>query len=367
MYWQWIVFILVIIVIITIAIYGYFTRYRSSDYGEAFLVEESRCIKKRGQSIGKKRCTYKCEDPRGCLVDGKIQKGTFHKICECDVKEPLNEPWQYIPAGPYYGNSLIIEERSREKTSELQLLEPVPCRTCLSVKTGHPISFSGSEIGFTGIMAKYAPKTTAPDAVISTIYENSEDDLKIISRAIEENRSLNILIDKSPFILQPCRKIGDVSFSYFKLSSDSYTLIIENGFLKAVPGNLKNFVYFTLENVVRQNGSTIGNLICYNEDHSKGWLDINMKWHAGSINPISTIPFVSVRIINGKVMKIDGSSFSVTLEGSTSLEIDKFKVSIIPDISKFLKYKKVSRCEISMPEKEHKCEIRLPTFKDYMT
>ena len=332
-------------------------------YGKAVKVEESTCMIKKGQTKGKKRCTYQCDHPNGCMHEDKIQKGTFYGLEECNALDKKIDPWTYIPAGPYLGNDNYVSTRSREKTETLELFDPTDCRVCLSTKTGHPMAFNSDQIGFTGILAKTVGKVSPPDLKISTRYENDERELEKINSLLEEKKSATMLIDGVPYVLQPCRKKGDISFLYFQLISDSYSLQIKNNQLIATTDKNSNSVYFTLENVIRKNRQIIGNLVCYNNMHEQGWLDQKTKWHPGLIPAISVDNVLTVVIHNKKIMNINGNKIFVPINYDSKVSIIEFNLEPISNISVFLKDRKNETSTSPIKIKE---ETKTKTFFDLL-
>lgn len=331
MKWYFILFILIAVVIFISVIYWYFSKINDALYSKAIRVEESVCVVKKGHTHGRKRITYRCDDPNGCMYKGQLHKGTFYDVEEC-IDDRLQKGWIYSPCGPFYGASEFLPGDFSIKTSELKMLEPVSLRVCLSTETGHPKEFQDGKLGFSGIACVSKHKIKLPEIKISTKYENSQIMLDKISKLLNDKQSEIILIDNQPYVLQPCTLKGNLSFVYFKLTFDKKYLIIKENqvFLTEYNDELSD-VYFALENLRKIDNKKTGVLVCYKGFHEKGWLDKKLKWHAG----LSKVGSLNVSIDNNKIYGFDNLPFQIP-SADGEINSDLFNVEIISNPLDFI-------------------------------
>lgn len=307
MMWELILFILIVIIIIICGIYWSYNKLNEISYSKPIMIEESTCVVKKGQINGRKRITYRCDDPNGCFYKGKIHKGIFYGIEDC-INDKTEKHWEYSQLGPYYGANEVFPGNFSIKSSEMILLDAVSCRICLSLETGHPKEFQDGKIGFTGILVRSKGKNKTPEIQISTKYENSKFHLKRINELINLKETEIILIDGHPYILQICMLSGNKSLDYFKLTSESKYLIIKDNQIFATEHNDDSLdIYFSIENSKKIDGKRFGSLICYKGIHERGWLDKNFKWHSG----LSKFGSLFVMLNNNKLTDIKGNGISI--------------------------------------------------------
>lgn len=325
-----ILLILIVIIIIMCAIYLYFNKINDALYSKPVNVEESICVVKNGHINGKKRVTYRCDDPNGCMYKGKLHRGIFYSVEEC-VDDRKTKGWIYSLCGPFYGSGDITCD-NQDKISDMILLEESQQRVCFSLETGHPKFFNDGIAGFTGILAKCRGKCKVPEIKISTKYENSKITLNKIKTLLDNDETDVFLIDGVPFVLQPCSLRGNSWFNYFQLiSNDNHIIIYNNQIFSSEYNDTKYNVYFSLENTKTVDNKIYGVLTCYKNMHVKGWIDKNFKWHSG----FSKMGALPVMLNNNKIYDINGKSFSVPSENN-NITSDMFDVNMILNFQDFI-------------------------------
>lgn len=85
-----VILIVIIVLFCTCFFYYYCNNLNSKNYGVVVKIDESTCMKKPGQDVSRRRCTYRCDDQRGCIHKGKIQKGVFYGVEECNSEEKIS-------------------------------------------------------------------------------------------------------------------------------------------------------------------------------------------------------------------------------------------------------------------------------------
>lgn len=339
--WELVVLIIFIILCFTCFIIYHQNNPDSKKYGIPVKVDESSCMKKPGHDISKRRCTYRCDDPRGCLYKGKIQNGIFYGTEDCDPDEKISG-WTYITSGPFYGTDDRSSKRIGKKTSDAKMYEPEKCRTCLSLKTGHPILFSEGEhqLGFTGISAKCFGKCSKIDARLSSKYENNPEHLERINNLIEERKPSIITIDNQPYVLQPCYPGGNISFNHFILKNDECYVRYDNQKLTLAHKTDENrdCALFSLENVMFKDNAIMGTLICYTGIYEKGWVDSDMVWHAG----LPKNGAISVTILDGCINHSDGKPLKFKQPKNGRIVNTVIRVEILDKVENFIRARRIN-------------------------
>lgn len=206
--------------------------------------------------------------------------------------------------------------------------------TCLSFETGHPQLFENM-VGFSSIKVLDSSDKIETAASISSIYKNKIEDMKIISDELKIKKNIIISIDGEKHVVENSIKKTTKSFLYFQIRTPKYKLTMneDNKIIISERSSADLELYFKFGNVRRENGSIYGILECYNGYHSKGYIDENMDWNAGS----STINSPIFKFNDYKLMLHDDSNIGITnVDKTFSVLLSSFEVVFIENISGFI-------------------------------
>ena len=167
-------FTFVLIILIFFICLVFWFSFSEKEYGVPVLVDESHCFHKDGKN--RKRCTYHCKHPNGCIHKGVLKTGFFYESVECNDENDWN---------------ILISTTNSQNV-------------CLPLTDGKATLFNNDEIGFTGIIAKCSGKCENPKIRISTTQKNSPDEMNKIKNALFSGKNEIVQIDGDAYLLQPC-------------------------------------------------------------------------------------------------------------------------------------------------------------------